>query len=69
MSILIQPIKDHELYEVNGKEIYKDQNDNWISREEFNQQECNAFTNYKKAIIENKNLKKHTRSTYKFKKH
>jgi phage terminase large subunit len=35
MSIVINPISDHELYEVNGKEIYKDSNGNWIAREEF----------------------------------
>lgn len=66
MSVLIQPIKEHELYEVNGKEIYKDHNGNWVAREEFTHHERNAFHNYKKAIIGNKNLKKHTRSTYKF---
>ncbi len=35
MSIVIIPITDHEVYEVNGKEIYKDSNGNWIAREEF----------------------------------
>ena len=65
MSIVIRPITDHEVYEVNGKEIYKDSNGNFIAREEFTQQERNAFTNYKKAVIENKNFKKHTKATYK----
>ncbi len=61
MSVVIVPIKDHESYEVNGKEIYKDSNDNWIAREEFTQQERNAFVNYRKAVIENKAFKKHTK--------
>ena len=56
MSIVIVPITDREVYEVNGKEIYKDSNGNWIAREEFTQQERNAFTNYKKAVISNPNL-------------
>lgn len=65
MSVEIVPIKDHESYEVNGKEIYKDSNDNWITRQEFTQQERNAFVNYRKAVIENKAFKKHTKATYK----
>lgn len=65
MSIVINPISDHELYEVNGKEIYKDSNENWIAREEFTQQERNAFQNYRKAVIDNKNFKKHTKAEYK----
>ena len=65
MSIVIIPITDHEVYEVNGKEIYKDSNGNWIAREEFTQQERNAFTNYKKTVISNPNFKRHTMATYK----
>ena len=65
MSIVINPISDHELYEVNGKEIYKDSNGNWIAREEFTQQERNSFQNYRKAVIDNKNFKKHTKAEYK----
>ena len=64
MSIVINPISDHELYEVNGKEIYKDSNENWIAREEFTQQERNAFQNYRKVVIDNKNFKKHTKAAY-----
>ena len=65
MSIVINPISDHELYEVNGKEIYKDSNGNWIAWEEFTQQERNAFQNYRKVVIDNKNFKKHTKAEYK----
>lgn len=65
--ISIIPITDHELYEVNGKQIYKDSNGNWITQKEFTQQERNAFYNYKKAVIENTNFKKHTKATYKAK--
>ena len=65
MSIVIKPITDHELYEVNGKQIYKDTNGNWVAWTEFTQQERNAFNNYKKVVIENKDFKKHTKATYK----
>ena len=66
MSIKVKPITDHEVYEVNGKEIYKDTNGNWLTRKDFTQQEKNAFNNYKKAVIDNKAFKKHTEATYKF---
>lgn len=65
MSIKIEPITDHEVYHVNGKEIYKDTNGKWIARHELTQQERNAFNNYKKAVIENKAFKTHTKATYK----
>lgn len=64
MSVRIEPIIDHESYSVNGKEVYKDSNDNWIQRQELTSQEANAFNNYKKAIINNKAFKKHTKATY-----
>lgn len=65
MSVKIIPIVDHESYNVNGKEVYKDSNGNWIQRQEFTTQETNAFNNYKKAVIENKAFKKHTKAEYK----
>ncbi len=65
MAILIKPIIDHQEYEVNGKQIYKDTQNNWFAPHEFTQQERNAFYNYKKAVIENPNFKKHTKATYK----
>ena len=64
MSVTITPIEDHERYSVNNKEVYKDSNGNWIQRQELTSQEANAFTNYKKAVIENKAFKKHTKATY-----
>lgn len=65
MSVTIKPVVDHERYEVNGKEIYKDSNSNWMSRQEFTMMEKNAFHNYRKAVIENKAFKKHTKAQYK----
>ena len=65
MSIKITPIIDHERYEVNGKEIYLDTNGHYVAREELTQQERNAFSIYKKAIIDNKEVKKHTKATCK----
>jgi hypothetical protein len=64
MSVRIEPIIDHESYNVNDKEVYKDSNGNWIQRQELTSQELNAFNNYKKAVIENKAFKKHTKATY-----
>lgn len=65
MSIRIEPITDHERYSVGGKEVFKDGNDNWVATQELTQQEKNAFANYKKAVINNKSFKKHTKATYK----
>lgn len=65
MSVKIIPITDHESYNVNGKEVYKDTNGNWIQRQELTTQETTAFNNYKKAIIESGTFKKHTRAEYK----
>lgn len=63
MPVRIQPITDHELYEVNGKEVFKD-GENWTARVELTTQEKAAFTNYRKAVINNKNFTKHTKATY-----
>ena len=64
MSVTIQPKTDHESYLVNNKEVYKDSNGNWIARQELTTQENNAFSNYRKAVIENTAFKKHTKATY-----
>lgn len=64
MPVEIKPITDHEVYEVNGKEIYKDGNGNFISRDELTHNERMAFNNYRKAVIDNPNFKKHTKATY-----
>lgn len=65
MSVKIIPIVDHESYNVNGKEVYKDTNGNWIQRQEFTTQETIAFNNYKKAVIESGAFKIHTKAEYK----
>ena len=64
MSVTIIPITDHESYSVNNKQVYKDSNGNWIARQELTTQENNAFSNYRKAVIENKAFKTHTKATY-----
>lgn len=64
--ITIVPIADHEQYEINGKLIYKDTSGNWVCKSELTAQELNAFENYKKAQIENSNLKRHTKSTFRY---
>lgn len=65
MSVRILPITDHEVYTVNGKTVYKDRENNWICNVALTTQETIAFNNYKESIIENKDLKKHMKSTYK----
>ncbi|WP_395075348.1 hypothetical protein [Flavobacterium sp.] len=65
MSIKIIPIVDHESYDVNGNTVFLDGLGNWYCKAELSQRESNAFHNYKNAIIENKDIKKHTTSTYK----
>lgn len=64
MSVKIEPKTDHESYLVNNKEVYKDSNGNWIARQELTTQENNAFSNYRKSVIENTAFKKHTKATY-----
>lgn len=64
MSVRIQPVVDNESYSVNGKLIYKDSNGNYVAQVELTTQEANAFNNYKKSIIDNPALKKHTRATF-----
>lgn len=66
MSVKIKPIDIGEKYEVNGKIVYLDSNENWIASQELTTNEVNAFGNYRQAIIENKNIKKHPKITYKF---
>ena len=63
MSIAIKPIVQGEHYEVNLVEfVYKD--GAWISYTEPSMKELTAFHMYKKAQIENPNIKRHTRAVY-----
>jgi uncharacterized cupredoxin-like copper-binding protein len=65
MSVRIEPVTDHEVYHVNGKTIYKDSNNDWKCNVELTVEESKAFLNYVQVIIENKDLKKHPKATYK----
>jgi hypothetical protein len=65
MSVTIIPVTDHESYEVNGKEVYKDANGNWIDKQDLSDAENRAFRTYKRQVIENPRFKKHTKATYK----
>ena len=62
---------DFAYYELSGglkikseRFVYKDSNGNWIARQELTTQENNAFSNYRKSVIENTAFKKHTKATY-----
>lgn len=65
VTITIIPLEDHQQYNVNGHTVYKDANDNWISRTDMSDNELRAFSRYKKQVIENKAFKTHTKATYK----
>jgi hypothetical protein len=65
VGITITPIVDHERYDVNGKEVYKDGNGNWIDKSDMSAVENRAFRTYEKQVINNPKFKKHTKATYK----
>jgi hypothetical protein len=65
MTVTIIPITDHEQYSVNGHNMYKDQNNNWMSKTPLSDRELRAFRNYEKLVINNKAFKTHTKATYK----
>ena len=52
MSVEIKCITEKEIYSINGKEIYKDANNNWVCREELTSAELKEFSSYKAKVIE-----------------
>mgnify|MGYP003492196938 CR=1 FL=1 len=65
VNITIIPLEDHQQYNVNGHTVFKDTNNNWVSRTEMSDNELRAFGRYKKQVIENERFKTHTKATYK----
>jgi hypothetical protein len=63
MSIVIKPIVQGEQYEVNSAEFFL-KGDTWISSTEPTMKELTAFHLYKKAQINNPDIKHHTRAVY-----
>ena len=63
MIIQIKPIAQGEHYEVNCVEFVLKGNA-WISNTEPTMKELTAFLLYKKAQIDNPNIKRHTRAVY-----
>jgi hypothetical protein len=63
MSIVIKPIVQGEQYEVNSAVFYKI-GDVWFSTPEPTIKELTAFHLYKKAQINNPDIKHHTRAVY-----
>jgi hypothetical protein len=53
MSVQIREIRKGEEYEVNGKNVYKDSNENWIAREELTEEEFVTFRRHKKHVEDN----------------
>ena len=62
--ITISCIEKEEKYEVNGKIVYLDSEENWVATQELTTNEKQAFENYRHIIIENEGLKSHPRATY-----
>lgn len=65
VTVTIIPLEDHQQYNVNGHTVFKDTNDNWVSRTDMSGNELRAFKRYEKLVINNKAFKKHTKATYK----
>lgn len=65
MGVKIQPITDHECYEINGHTISKDDHGNWWCQNDLTSKELYAFNQYENLIIKNPRFKKHTRAVYK----
>ena len=53
MSVQIREIRKGEEYEVNGKNVYKDSNENWVAREELTEEEFVTFRRHKKHVEDN----------------
>lgn len=53
MAVQIRELRKGEEYEVNGKNVYKDSNNNWIAREELTEEEFVAFRRHKKHVEDN----------------
>ncbi|WP_264547994.1 hypothetical protein [Flavobacterium sp. N2820] len=53
MAVQIREIRKGEEYEVNGKNVYKDSNNNWISREELTEEEFVTFRRHNKLAEDN----------------
>lgn len=49
MCVDIQEVQHDQVYNVNDKEVYRDNNNNWIAREELTPQEGKSFGQYRKA--------------------
>jgi hypothetical protein len=64
MSVIIKPFVQGEIYNVNGIYVRK-QGDDWKFSIEPSQKEIKAFGVYLDKIINNKNIKRHPKATYK----
>ena len=64
--ITIKPIVELESYDVNGKEVYKDTNNNWVARQELTANESKAFLEHKAKVIDKPDFKKHPKATYQY---
>lgn len=62
--ITIKPIVEHESYDVNGKEVYKDTNNHWIARQELTTNEAKAFNEHRRNVIDKPEVKKHPKASY-----
>ena len=65
MKIEVTPIEKDQRYRVNGKEMYKDSNSNWVASQELTSKEYRAFYNYYQQYIEN-NSEEHPKKVYNY---
>lgn len=58
MAVEIKEIRKGEEYEVNGKNVYKDSNENWMAKEELTERELHEWKRHKKLIEDNERFYK-----------
>ena len=49
MSVIINPT-DQDTYTINGKEIYKDMNGNWVCKQELNSSEQKRWNLFRESL-------------------
>lgn len=64
VRVIIECVETHEVYTVNGKEVYKDSEGNFIAREELNPSEYRGFSRYRNNVISNRSFRVHTQAIY-----
>lgn len=64
MSVKINPITDHQIYEVNGNTIFKNKEGFWKNKDHLSFTELMAFIQYEDIVIKNPRFKRHIKAIY-----